>query len=173
MTESEGAWSRRLASALWEGPNASWEEPGKQKTRRPERRGISRAVSPEKTGQKKRKCRSSGTSGRGETRAVDGWWCDVRHRCNALESRGCWGKECIAAAPHLSDTFAWYPGGHLGRRARRKSPRKRQGRGADCDRRRHGRDRGRSRGRASGFDGLQREELEIIFFVKPDRKSVV
>jgi hypothetical protein len=54
MAESEGAWSRRLSSAFWEGVGAFEEEPRKQKTRRPERRGTARAVSPEKIGKRKK-----------------------------------------------------------------------------------------------------------------------
>ena len=62
----EGAWSRRLASALWEGPMRFGEEPRKQKTLRPERRGITRAVSPKKIGKRKKgmyKLRNVGEKG--------------------------------------------------------------------------------------------------------------
>ena len=50
----EVAWSRRLASALWERPMLSGEEPRKQKTRMPERKGITRAVSPKKIRKRKK-----------------------------------------------------------------------------------------------------------------------
>ena len=47
------------------------EEPRKQKTRRPERRGITRAVSPKKIGKERKECPSSGKSERRESRKGD------------------------------------------------------------------------------------------------------
>ncbi len=45
-------------------------EPIKQKTRRPERRGITRAVSPKKIGRERKECPSSGASERRKPESV-------------------------------------------------------------------------------------------------------
>ena len=66
-------------------------EPTKQKTRRPEQRGITRAVSAKKTGKKKRKCPGSGMS-------------RERRRDRTAERRD--SKRAIVAAPEVSDDVA-------------------------------------------------------------------
>src|SRR6266446_1539673 len=52
------------------GPMLFGEEPRKQKTRRPERRGITRAVSPKKIGRERKECPSSGASERRNPESV-------------------------------------------------------------------------------------------------------
>jgi hypothetical protein len=84
-TQKREAAAPKASGCFMGGTCVVREEPGKQKTRRPERRGITRAVSPKKIGKERNECRNSRTADEEARRAIRcGSKRDNRHRTRSL-----------------------------------------------------------------------------------------